>query len=114
MMENKIKNQLRKCNICDTVWQTIEKDGILRICPNCGSGEYHIPEKNRIFTSHLITQNDYDNLLLNTTWHETFRNLKGNYLIKKYCDHCKNWDKSLDYCGADICSKFKQIKGKEK
>ena len=107
-MKDKVNNQLRKCKSCKTVWQTHEKGGKLFRCPHCGTTtKFHeILKGDRIFLSHQMNPDDYTNLLLNCTWHETFRRLRGFYLTEKYCANCKELKDHPEYCKADICIYF--------
>jgi DNA-directed RNA polymerase subunit RPC12/RpoP len=79
-----MKNQLRKCD-CGKVWKTHEKGEKLFRCPRCGSTRKHhqiLTKKDGIFIHHLITTDDYDNLLLNRTWHDFFGK-RTDYLYLK-------------------------------
>ncbi len=106
----KIINQLRRCN-CGKMWQTHEKGSKLFRCPECGSTKkYQKIIKGDIFTRHKINPNEYSDILLKRTWHDTFQRLKGQYLNTRYCKNCKKLKKHLDYCSQDICIYFNDVK----
>ena len=68
-----IKNQLRRCNVCDKLWQTHEREAKLFRCPNCGSTrKEHELIKGEIFIHHLISTAEYTKLLLGQTWHDVW------------------------------------------
>jgi hypothetical protein len=85
-----IKNQLRRCEVCDKFWQTYERDEFLYRCPDCGSSKKdHIDCSiygNRLFTSHILTQEVYNELIFGSergrTWHTEFGVIKGNWIEK--------------------------------
>ena len=89
--QNEMKNQRRKCKICDTFWQTHENNERLYRCPNCGSKkENHIDCSiygNRLFLSHILPQDTYNELIFGSergrTWHTEFGEIKG-FWIKEH------------------------------
>ena len=95
-------NQLRRC-VCGKLWQTHERGCSLWKCPFCGSTKKdHEIIKGQIFIHHRINPDEYTEILLETTWHETFSMLKGHFIKEKYCKNCSKYDNHLDYCNAKL------------
>lgn len=96
-------NQLRRCKGCTKFWQTHEKGCRLWKCPSCGSTKkHHEILRKRIFVSHRINPDEYDDILLKRTWHKTFGMLKGFFIEKAYCWQCYYYDKRLNHCNAKL------------
>jgi hypothetical protein len=83
-------NQVRRCKICDTWWQTHECNKTLFRCPECGSTrKQHILASeygNRLFTSHILPHDSYNQLIFGSergrTWHNTFGKIEGTWVEK--------------------------------
>ena len=81
-----------KCNICDKIWQTHERNETLYQCPDCNSKKKDHTNLaiygNKLFLSHILTQKAYNELIFGSergrTWHTEFGEVKR---CKKSIEH---------------------------